>query len=564
MCQIHPIVAELLSKRGIFGEEELREFLSEKPRRTYDPFLLPDLEAGVDFVLRAVRNKKKICIYGDYDADGIASVSILMEFLGNLTERLEFYIPSRFDEGYGLNLEAVKKIREGGADALITVDCGSVSFEEVELAKELGMEVLVTDHHSITDVRADCLLINPKRADSEYPFGDLAGCGVAFKLIQGIQKKEGLSRLDLNRTLDLVALGTIADVVPLLDENRTLVKYGMRIVASGARPGLAALIEKLSFDREHLSSDNVSFGIAPHLNAAGRIGDASVAVRLMLERDSEKIDRYADQLIACNQKRKALQEEAFDLCQEIVEEHLTQRKFLLVYGEGVHEGVAGIVAGKLKEKYERPVILLTPTGEGEKGMDPPDERGKEAGASGGYLKGTGRSIPGVHLYRVLKSHEEWFLRFGGHEGACGFTMEKSKFPLLEQALESDMEQALAENPDLFAQTPQPDMTLDGAQVTLELAEHLGCLEPFGSKNPKPLFLLEQATLTRQRPMGDGRHIRFLAICQDGCQVACVLFRRAKDYEKAIYGGKPVDLMGTVDFQEWKGNKSVQFIVESMV
>lgn len=544
MKPIHPIIEELLKKRGVFGEEEIREFLSEKPQKTYDPFLLPDLEAGVDFILQAVREQKKICIYGDYDADGITSVSILMEFLRNLTEKIEFYIPSRFDEGYGLNMEAVKKIRTGGAEVLLTVDCGSVSFEEVELAKELGMEVLVTDHHSITDVRADCLLINPKRADSAYPFDGLAGCGVAFKLAQGIQKKAGLPKAALNRTLDLVALGTIADIVPLLDENRTLVKHGMRIIASGLRPGLATLIEKISFDREKLSSDNVSYGIAPHLNAAGRIGDASVAAWLMLSQESKQIDQYTDQLITCNQQRKKLQEQAFDLCRELIEENLADRKFLIVYAEEVHEGIAGIVAGKLKEQYERPVILLTPCGE--------------------HLKGTGRSVPGVHLYQMLKSHEELFLRFGGHEGACGFTMEKANFLTLEQALEADMEQALREDPDLLHQTPQPDMALEGAQVTLELAQSLGCLAPFGSKNPKPLFLLEQAVLSRQQPMGDGRHIRFLATCQDGASVECVLFNRAKDYEHLIYGELPVDLTGSVDFQEWRGKKSVRFTVGSML
>lgn len=544
MKEIHPIIEELLKKRGVSGEEEIREFLSEKPQKTYDPFLLPDLEAGVDFILQAAQEQKKICIYGDYDADGITSVSILMEFLRNLTENIEFYIPSRFDEGYGLNMDAVKKIKEGGADVLLTVDCGSVSFEEVELAKKLGMEVLVTDHHSITDVRADCLLINPKRADSAYPFDGLAGCGVAFKLAQGIQKKAGLPKAALNRTLDLVALGTIADIVPLLDENRTLVKHGMHIIASGLRPGLAALIEKISFDRESLSSDNVSYGIAPHLNAAGRIGDASVAAWLMLAQESQKIAQYTDQLIACNQQRKKLQEQAFDLCKELIEDHLADRKFLIVYAEEVHEGIAGIVAGKLKEQYERPVILLTPFGE--------------------YLKGTGRSVPGVHLYHLLKSHETLFLRFGGHEGACGFTMEKANFPILEQALEADMERALQKDPDLLRQTPQPDMALEGAQTTLELAESLGCLAPFGSKNPKPLFLLEQVELSRQQPMGDGRHIRFLATCKDGYGVECVLFNKAKDYAHMIYGDQPVDLTGTVDFQEWRGNKSVRFTVGSMV
>lgn len=544
MDYINPIIRELLHKRGITGEDNIKEFLAEKPQRTYDPFLLPDLEAGVDLLLSAIDRGKRICIYGDYDADGITSVAVLMEFLGALTDNLEFYIPSRFDEGYGLNKEAVAKIKKRGADVLVTVDCGSVSFQEVELAKRLGMEVLVTDHHSITDVRADCLLINPKREDSKYPFSELAGCGVAFKLAQGIQKKTGLPRPILNRALDLVALGTIADVVPLLDENRTMVKHGMKIIESGLRPGLARLIDGISLNRENLKSDHISFGIAPHLNAAGRMGDASIAAELLLEKREDVIKERVAQLISCNSQRKKLQEEAYEACRLIIDRDLSQRNFPLVYAEDIHEGIAGIVAGKLKEQYERPVILLTPSGE--------------------YLKGTGRSITGLHLYETLKAHEELFLRFGGHAGACGFLMERKHFQALEKLLEEDMTRAIAEHPELLHQKPAPDMELAGAQVTLELAQTLECLAPFGSKNPKPLFQLTQAEITRRQPMGDGRHIRFTALCRDGYSVECVLFNRAKDLEAELYGNVPLDLTGCVDFQEWKGNKKVQFTVESMV
>lgn len=544
MDHINPIIEELLHKRGITGEENIKEFLSEKPQKTYDPFLLPDLEAGVDLLLSAAEQNRRICIYGDYDADGITSVAILMEFLGSITNNLEFYIPSRFDEGYGLNADAVRKIREGGADVLVTVDCGSVSYEEVELAKELGMGVLVTDHHSITDVRADCLLINPKREDSRYPFSELAGCGVAFKLAQGIQKKMGLAKTVLNRTLDLAALGTIADVVPLLDENRTLVKYGMRIISSGVRPGLAQLIDDISLKREKLKSDHISFGIAPHLNAAGRMGDASIAASLLLAQETDAISSRVEQLIAFNSQRKKLQEDAYEYCKGIIEDYLLERKFLLVYAEGIHEGIAGIVAGKLKELYERPVILLTPSGE--------------------YLKGTGRSITGLHLYQVLKNHEELFLRFGGHAGACGFLMERNHFQDLDAFLEEDMQRALEENPQLLTRRIESDMELEGRQVTLELAELLECLEPFGSKNPKPIFQLSHVTIARKQPMGDGRHIRFLAECRDGCSVECVLFNKAKELEPILYGGQPVDLTGCVDLQEWKGNKRVQFMVDTVV
>ncbi len=544
MNQINPIIIELLEKRGICGQAEIEEFLSEKPQKTYDPFLLPDMEAGVDFLLQAIHEKRKICIYGDYDADGITSVSILMEFLQTLTENLEYYIPSRFDEGYGLNAGAIREIRKKGADVLITVDCGSVSYEEVELAKELGMQVLVTDHHSITDVQADCLLINPKRKDCWYPFRDLAGCGVAFKLAQALQRRTGLPKSALNRTLDLVAVGTIADVVPLLDENRTLVKHGLRIVSSGIRPGLRGLIEGISLHRESIRAEQIAFGVAPHLNAAGRIEDAKIAVRLMLEKNVSELRKAVEQLILYNQQRKKLQDEAFEQCSLIIEEHLKERKFLVIYAEEIHEGVAGIVAGKLKEQYERPVILVTP--------------------SGGHLKGTGRSIKGVHLYNLLKSHEDLFLRFGGHEGACGFSMERERLSELERLLEEDMEQLLEKDPRLFSQEIEADMPLQGRQVTLQLAEELERIGPFGSKNPKPLFLLEGVRVSRQRPMGDGRHIRFFAECGDGAQIECVLFNRAKELEPILYGGQTVDLAGTVDFQEWKGEKRVQFTVEAVI
>lgn len=544
MNQINPIIVELLAKRGIRGEAEINEFLSDKPQKTYDPFLLPDMEAGVDLLLRAIHGGKKICIYGDYDADGITSVSILMEFLGTLTQKIEYYIPSRFDEGYGLNSGAIRNIFENGAEVLLTVDCGSVSYEEVELAKKLGMEVLVTDHHSITDVQADCLLINPKRQDCRYPFRELAGCGVAFKLAQAIQRRADLPRAAINRALDLVAAGTIADVVPLLDENRTLVKHGLHIIASGVRPGLNGLIEGISLHRETIRADQIAFGIAPHLNAAGRIEDAKVAVRLLLEKEPKRIRRHVEQLVSYNHRRKSLQEEAFKKCCQIIDCHLQDRKFLVVYTEDVHEGVAGIVAGKLKERYERPAILVTPSGEG--------------------LKGTGRSIKGVHLYEVLKSHEELFSRFGGHEGACGFSMPKENLPKLEAVLEEDMERLLDENPQLFSQGIEADLKLEGSQITLELAEALDRMGPFGSKNPKPRFLLEKTRISGQRPMGDGRHIRFFADCRDGARVECVLFNRAEELRAVLYGEEPVDLTGTVDFQEWKGNKKVQFTVEAVI
>lgn len=543
MQNINPVIFRLLQKRGITEDEEIQEFLAEKPKKTYDPFLLPDMEAGVDLILDAIKNNRKICIYGDYDADGVTSVSILMEFLGYLTDNIEYYIPLRIEEGYGLNKDAVRSIHENGAEVLITVDCGSVSYEEVEMAKELGMQVLVTDHHSITDVQADCLMINPKRKDCDYPYKDLAGCGVAFKLAQAIQKKADIPKTVLNRALDLVALGTIADVVPLLDENRTMVKYGMKIIGSGYRPGLASLIKGISLDRKNLRSDQIAFGVAPHINAAGRMGDAGIAAQVMLEKEQTSINEKVQQLIQYNRDRKKIQDKAFEQCVEIVEQDYMDKPAIVLLVDGIHEGIAGIVAGKLKEKYERPVILVT--------------------HSGNNLKGTGRSIPGINLYELLHTYEHLFLKFGGHAGACGFSMECGSFEQLEELLIADMEHRLQADPDLLEVPVHVDMELEGEQITLELAQELELMAPFGSSNPKPHFLLERAELVKVFPMGDGRHVRFTAICSDGYTVDCILFGKAHDYKEKIYGGMLVDLIGTVDWQEWRGRKKVQFTVEDI-
>lgn len=544
MDKLNPIIVKLLESRGITGDAEISEFIAEKPKKTYDPFLLPDMEAGVDLILDAIDQKKKICIYGDYDADGVTSVSILMGFLTHLTENVEYYIPNRIEEGYGLNEEAIRKIHSDGAGLIITVDCGSVSYNEVELAKELGMDVLVTDHHSITDVQADCLMINPKRKDCTYPFRDLAGCGVAFKLTQALQKKTGLPRSVLNSGLDMVALGTIADVVPLRDENRTLVKHGMNIISSGHRPGMASLIDGISLKRETLRSDQIAFGVAPHINAAGRMGEAKVAVELMLEGSGGKISEHVDQLIEYNRNRKYIQDKAYEICIGEIEEKFLDEPILIIYTEDVHEGIAGIVAGKLKEKYQRPVMLVTPSGEN--------------------LKGTGRSIPGVHLYELLQKHEDLFLRFGGHAGACGFSMDPANFEVLCSNLKNDMEKMIAEDPGLLEQQVQADMILEGEQVTLELAKELELLAPFGSQNEKPLFELQQAELIKVFPMGNGTHARFTAICADGYAVDCVLFGKAQDYTDKLYGGMPVDLIGTVDWKEWRGRSQVQFTVDTII
>ncbi len=543
-------ILELLHRRGITGEDEIEEFLSDKPKKTYDPSLLDDLDAGVDFILQKTRENTKICIYGDYDADGITSTALMLSILGHLTPKknLNYYIPSRFEEGYGLNKEAIKFIADNGYEMIITVDCGSVSAEEVAYAKELGLAIVVTDHHNITDVMADCLLINPKRPGSKYPFTELSGCGVAFKIAQRLQKKAGLPKSVLTEVLDLVAIGTIGDIMPLLDENRTFVKFGLKVINTGQRYGLRKLMEGAKLNCGKVKSGNVGFVIVPHLNASGRIEDASQAVRLLLaEEGSAEARTIVKDLLAKNRERKRLQQETVDSCTR----NLNQiDDFLLIRSEDAHEGIAGIAAGKIKDKYYRPTVIVTPSG---------DEKQ--------YLKGTGRSIENVNLYELLKRHENCFERFGGHASACGFLMPAENFDELRSGLLSDMAEIKEREPDIFVRRYPVDMEIGISEASLQLAEQLEMLAPFGSGNPKPLFQLENLRISDVHYMGDDKqHVRFKVSPKDMPRetLTCILFSEAADYKEILEERRFAQkIIGSLDCHVWQGEKQLQLMVECM-
>lgn len=544
MNKINPLIIDLLHKRGIDTEEDIQEFLSDKPQKTYDPFLLMNMKAGVDLILSTIREGKSICIYGDYDADGITSVTLMLQVLGELTDKLSYYIPSRFEEGYGLNNSAIDIIKERGADLIITVDCGSVSFEEVEYAKRIGLGIIVTDHHSITDKKADCILINPKQPGCQYPFKYLAGVGVAFKLAQALSKQGKITKSTLNKVLDVVAIGTIGDIVPLVDENRTIAKYGMRALNNTSRKGLTSLINAISLKKGKISSDNVAFGIVPHLNAAGRMLDAKIAVELLVCQDERKVQELVCRLVENNKERKKVQEQTYKICLEIIENTCIDDNFIVMTCEDAHEGIAGIVAGKLKEKFNKPVIITTPSGE--------------------YLKGTGRSIEGINLYETLRCCEELFFRFGGHAGACGFLMEKDNFKLLKESLNKILDKKLEEEPTLLEKKIFADIDLDIGNIDLELILDMEKLSPFGNQNEKPIFLLKNVIAEDLQLMGEEEtHGRFVAMCNTGEKIKCILFSRIKEYIGLLGRQEPVDIYGALECQEWNGNKKIQFMVSEI-
>ena len=547
--ELNETIIRLLNNRGIISEGDITEFLSDKPQKTYDPSLLDDISAGVDLILSEIKKGTKICIYGDYDADGITSTSLMLSVLGHLMpeERLDYYIPSRFEEGYGLNMEAVKHIAESGAGMIITVDCGSVSAEEVAYAKELGMKIVVTDHHNITDKMADCPLINPKKPRNSYPFRELSGCGVAFKTAQLIQQRAGLPKSVLTEVLDLVAIGTIGDIMPLTDENRTMVKFGLKMINMGRRPGLRKLIEGAGLKTGTITSENVGFVIVPHLNASGRIEDASQAVRLMTAEEGDRcIDEIVEDLLYKNRERKRLQAEAYKSCTAGLDRSNLQ-DFLLIESKDAHEGIAGIACGRIKDTYYRPSAILTPTG-----------------SHGELLKGTGRSIDGVNLYQLLKKHEDLFEKFGGHGAACGFTMKKENLEPLREGLLADMAELAASDPEIFVRKYPVDMKLGMNDINIAFAEQLELLAPFGNGNPKPLFEIENVTMGDVRFMGnENQHVRFMACDREGKSVQCVLFNHAADYGKLYYTKRPFDLIGHLECQIWQGAKRLQFMVEKI-
>lgn len=538
---MNEIIIELLKKRGVEGEENIKEFLSPKPQLTYDPFLLSDMEEGVDLILSAAENGKKICIYGDYDADGMTSIAILKTVLDMISDNVIYYVPSRFDDGYGLNTGAIDRLNEQGVDLIVTVDCGITSEKEVRYCHEIGIDIIVTDHHAVPSDMPDCPVINPKRSDCSYPCDFLAGCGIAFKMAQAVQRKAGLDSSVLNRVLDIVAIGTVGDIVPLVDENRTIVKYGIRQLKKYENPGISALADRVLKNSSEILSENISFGLVPHLNAAGRLETAETGVRLFLAEDSRTAGEIADHLVELNAKRKMIQEKTYREAVELYEEHYSDRLFPMIRMKDAHEGITGIVAGKLKEYCYRPVAVLTENEDG-------------------TFKGTSRGIEGIDLHKVLSKYENMFVKFGGHKGACGFTITEENLSVLQDKVEEDMRNT---DPEIFVPKTSYDMRLSGSDLTLELARDIESLEPFGCGNEKPVFMLPACEISDVRALGrDANHMRFRAEPAGG-SVQCMLFSADEEKKEMLISGEMLDLYGRLEINRWNGREYLQFIVSDL-
>ncbi len=545
---LHPVLRRILEDRGICGEQAQQEYFSSRPRTTYDPFLLKGMEEACLLIEQTVKKGGRICIYGDYDADGVTSVVLLVQYLREVTnpDHISYYIPSRFKEGYGLNCDAIRTIAEGGVQLLITVDCGCVSFEEVKFAQELGMDVIVTDHHSVDHRAPDCIMIDPKQEGESYPFRELCGCGVAFKLAQALGRKMNIPKACLNRSLDLVGLATVGDVVPLKDENRTLVKYGLERIRRGEREGLASLMKQIRIEPSTLDSYHLAFGLVPHINAAGRMKTAQEAVELLMSPGGQDSRERAYQLYLLNNERKTEQDAVFLRAAEDIVQNHPEDLFILYDAGRAHEGVTGIAAGKLKDRFYRPVVLVAES------------------SSEGFVKGTGRSIPGINLFEMLNTHGNLFEHFGGHAAACGFTLRKDRIDTLRTLLNEEMQRRIQREPDLLTRRTSIDAELDPEELSLDLARQIAEMEPFGEGNRRPVFQMNHLRVLSVHSMGNRKQYRKYRIDIPGQRpVEAVVFNTTIPHYDEVQPDDIIDAAVEITINAWRGQERLQLNIQSL-
>lgn len=541
---IHSLLVAILHARGIIEPDQIRRFLNPALADICDPALMSGMAAAVARILQARRSGEKIVIYGDYDVDGITSVALLVSFMRKTGFCCDYFIPNRFDDGYGLNMAALQQIIAAGAGLIISVDCGITALEEACFCRDKGVDLIITDHHSPKDELPDaCAVLNPHQPGCAYPFKQLAGVGVAFNLmiairagLRGEQDYSRSSEPDLREWLDLVALGTIADVVPLLGVNRILASTGLRQLSSSSRPGVASLKEVAGISGD-VSCGQVGFRLAPRLNAAGRVESAVPGVELLLGDDSTACLAIARDLDSANAERQSIERGILDEAIRMVEESgdYPARRSIVLASRSWHQGVIGIVASRLVERYHRPTILI-------------------AIGEDGVAKGSGRSIAGFHLLDAIAASAAALDRFGGHRYAAGVGLQADAITAFAAEFEAAAAAVLGE--DDLVPTLNIDLELTPDAVTLELAQELKRLEPFGASNPEPVLFMRGLKVQERRIVGDS-HLR-LRLSKDGSAFTAIAFGMAD----RVFGDV-VDLAFYPEINEWKGNFSLQLKVKDL-
>lgn len=563
---VHPVIATLLHSRGFTDPKAAKTFLHMESELLYNPFRMKDIDRAVERIGQAVAAHERITVYGDYDVDGVTSVCTLYLYLRSKGADIGYYIPNRAGEGYGVSKAAIDTLRAEGTSLIITVDTGITANEEIDYAKEQGVDFVVTDHHECRpELPRACAVVNPHRPDCPYPFKDLAGVGVVFKLISAYEEKtSGDNRSNVALRIftdfaDLVAIGTIADVMPVREENRIIVKYGLHMIENRPRLGLSALIEAATGGTQDgkdkrkktqkITSGYIGYTLAPRINAAGRILSASIAVELFLAEDYARALSIAKELCRANNERKAeenkIMKEAYE---QIGKLDIDRDPVIVLDADTWHHGVIGIVSSRITEKYCRPSILVS-----FEGNDPEHRLGTDVG------KGSGRSVRGMNLVDALCSCEDVLVKFGGHELAAGLSVTRENLPEFRRKI-NDYARAHLTKEDLVP-TMEADCVVKESDVTLSLAEELRILEPYGVGNPVPAFVLEDVGLVDVAGVSEGKHTR-LTVGDGRNNLSCMYFSVSPD-TLGVYPGDRVDLMFNLDINEWMGRKSAQLIIRDL-
>ena len=534
---INELLARILVNKNITNKNDMSIFMNPTRKDFHDPFLMPDMEIAINRLLKAIENNQKIIIYGDYDADGITSTTVLKLFLEERGMDVSTYIPNRLNEGYGLNKGAIKKIYDDGFRLMVTVDCGISGIEEVEYANSLGIEMIITDHHEPAESLPNAIaVVDAKRKDNEYPFNQLAGVGVVFKVIQALSMRLGLDEKEYLKYLDIVCIGTISDIVPLVDENRVIAKLGLKLVAQTRNIGLRALIEIIGF--KNIDSSSVSFGIAPRINACGRMGNEKLALDLFLCKDKNEAKKLAVKLNEYNIERQSIEKQMYDEAAEIIDENEKDKACIIVGKEGWHHGIIGIVSSKITEMYFKPSILIC--------------------FDGNEGKGSGRSIPGFDLHEALMNCKQYLKKFGGHAMAVGVTVDKSEFGKFKSELE---EYAKSCNVDKIVPIINVDSELSLKDINVESVKSLSLLEPYGEANKMPLFLFRNLKINSIRSLSEGKHLK-LSLKDENFIVDAIGFNMGELSEKYLLDDR-VDIVGSLDINSYGGNESVQIVLKDI-
>lgn len=529
--KLSKLVSKIIANKKLKDLKEIETFLNPTRYDFHNPFLMPDMEKAVERIIKAINNNEKTIIYGDYDVDGITSSTVLKRYLEERGLLTDIYIPNRLDEGYGLNENAIKEIANGDYKLVITVDCGITGNVEVDLANKLGMDVIITDHHETAEILPNAIaVVDAKRKDNKYPFRGLAGVGVTFKTIQAISKKLQLPDETYLKYLDIVCIGTISDIVPLEDENRVISKLGLKLINQTRNIGLKELLESTGY--KPIDSNTISFGLAPRINACGRMGHEKEAVELFLTDKKVEAKKITSELNRYNLERQEIEKNIFCEAVEMVEKNNSE-PCIIVGKENWHHGVIGIVASKITEMYSKPSILLC--------------------YEDGIAKGSGRSIKGFDLHEALENCDTYIEQFGGHSMAIGITIKQENVDKFKQQFEE-----YAQNEKIEEIVPEIniDDKISLKDISIQDVKDLKLLEPFGEANQMPLFQINNLKIESIRALSEGKHLKMILKDDNNKYVDVIGFNMGNLSNEYKIGSK-IDVVGTLEINNYKGMENIQ-------